>query len=208
VIEKRYKILCSLRGGFCGILEEMEEKPYRYLVFDLIFFIATIGLCLLISPIGLKDNHGVSYYEHYGLPLIPYAVGFFAVAFTTFLVARSLPRSNHKIINLKYVLYAVSILVFGVLATPDYINSFFNWAHILVSSILFIIEFVLAIWLAIIELKDKINVPLVLLLFVTGLLAFSSNINWTRYLFTSEVAFQIIFFFILVRTARKVKLFG
>jgi len=186
----------------------MESKPLRYLVLDLIFFIATVGICLLISPIGLKDNHGVSYYEHYGPPLIPYALGFFAVAFLTFLVARSLPQSNHKLINLKYVFYAISVLVFGVLATPDYINSFFNWAHMIVSTILFIIEFILAIWLVVFELKDKINLSLVLLLFSTGLLAFASNINWTRYLFSSEVTFQIIFFFIFVRTASKVKLFG
>jgi hypothetical protein len=186
----------------------MEEKPYRYLVLDLAFFIATIGICLLISPIGLKDNHGVSYYEHYGLPLIPYVLGFFAVAVLNFQVARLLPRSNHKLRNLKYVFYTISVLVFGVLATPDYINSFFNLAHMIVSTILFIIEFILGIWLATFELKDKINLSLVLLLFVTGLLAFASNINWTRYLFTSEVAFQIIFFFIFVRTASKVKLFG
>jgi len=184
----------------------MKEKSYRYLVLDLVFFVSTIAICLLISPIGLKDNHGVSYYEHYGLPLIPYVLGFFAVAVLTFLIARSLPRSNHKLTNLKYVLYAISVLVFGVLATPDYINSFFNWAHMVISTILFIIELILAAWLVIFELKDKINLSLVLLLFSIGVLALASNINWTRYLFISEVSFQIIFFLIFVRTASKVKL--
>jgi hypothetical protein len=184
----------------------MEKDPYRYLVWSLVAFITTIVAILLISPVGLKDNHGVSYYERYGPFLIPYILGFLAVAFLTFRVGYLLPVSNREAIVLKYVMYSISFLTIGVLVTPDYINSFFNWAHIAISTILFIIEFVLAGWLAFIELKDRINLSLFLLLLSTGLLAFASNINWTRYLFTSEVAFQIIFFLLFVRTASKVKI--
>ena len=101
-----------------------------------VFFIA-MAACVAIEPEAARDNNGVSYFDHVSYALIPYVVGVVAIAATAVLVARGLPAHHPPESILRTTLFVIAALLVLIVLTPDYVNDWFNWAHVTVSVALF-----------------------------------------------------------------------
>lgn len=171
-----------------------------YITLSFVVFIVAIVACIWIAPEGARDNNGISYYDHVSWALIPYVTGVLAISAFCLLSARGLPSRAPVARWLRPALEAIAVLLVLVLMTPDYVDEFFNWAHVTIAVILFGLQFVLIAWFALAIQRDALNVALFLALLAVGLLAGASQLDVTSYLFPSQVAFQLIFLAVLSRT--------
>ncbi len=182
-----------------GIAAERWSRLKRYVGLSFGLFICAIAACVLIAPEGARDNNGISYYDHVGLALVPYVIGVLSIAAIAVLAARDLPTGAGPWGTLRLALDGIAALLAFIILTPDYVNRWFNVAHIVVSVVLFGGQFALIAWLTFATFRDRTNVRLFVLLSAVGLLAGASEIGWTSYLFLSQVAFQLVFLIFLVR---------
>lgn len=181
----------------------VKQKTIAYLWSSLGVFVLTILICLFISPEGLHDNLGISYYAHIGPFIIPFVLGSLFTAYLLILAARSIPQTNSEQKILKKGILLFVVLLAGVVAIPDYINELSSWLHVGVAVLLFFCEFCLASWISFVKARDLINYLLFLALLSIGILALLSELNVLSYLLLTEVAFQIVFFLIIIREIAK-----
>jgi hypothetical protein len=173
------------------------------LVVSFTVFIVAMAACVIIEPEAARDNNGVRYFDHVTYALIPYVIGVISIAAMAVLVARDLPTRVEPWRTLRLALFAIAALLVGIVLTPDYVNEFFNWAHVAVSVALFGSQFALVAWLALWVWRTPLNVAALVLLTAIGLVAGASQLNLLAVLFVSEIAFQFVFLFVLARVAAR-----
>lgn len=171
------------------------------LVVSFAIFLVAMAACLLIEPEAARNNNGVSYFDHVSYALIPYVVGVFAIASMAALTAHGLPARGAPWRVLRLALFAIAILLVAIVLTPDYVNDWFNWAHVTVSVALFGGQYALVAWLALRVWPTPTNVASLVLLTAIGLVAGASQLDLLPVLFVSEIAFQLVFLFMMARVA-------
>jgi hypothetical protein len=171
------------------------------LVVSFAIFLIAMAACVIIEPEAARDNNGVSYFDHVSYALIPYVVGVLSIASMAALTAHGLPVRGAPWHVLRLALFAIAILLVAIVLTPDYVNEWFNWAHVTVSVALFGGQFALVAWLALRVWPTTVNVASLALLTAIGLVAGASQLNFLPVLFVSEIAFQLVFLFMLARVA-------
>jgi hypothetical protein len=183
-------------------LSQPDPRLERYARSSAATFVVALVLCTLLAPDAARDDNGISYFLHIGPALPPFVVGVLAVAAISIQVASRLPSAGDPWRLLRLAFSALPLLLVGILVTPDYVNQWFNVAHVTVSVILFAGQFALSGWLTLVIWRDRINIGLFAALLAVGLLALTSEIHLTGLLFESEAVFQVIFVAIIARIAK------
>ena len=83
----------------------MDREGLRFLIKGQVCFLIGVISCILIKPVGLAANHGISYFSHFRTTLVPYILALWGSAFYLY-------RASKKItsVNLKPVATALSIV--------------------------------------------------------------------------------------------------
>ena len=178
----------------------MNSSALRNLVYaQLSFFSFLLLTVLLLTYRGFEDNHGLSYYGEHMDTIIPYGLGLLTCALFIWRGASSLSGP------LGSALRALSVLLVLDLATPDTINDAFYWAHVAVSTLLFLLEFAIGLGLVLTVLRAQL-IALFAAQFFTGLIAMFSQFHVIHLLSVGILGFQLAFGVLLVVAVRE--LFG
>lgn len=153
----------------------------------------------LLWPTKQVDAYGISYYLVHLDTFVILALGFIGCVVALLLEARDLPGDGLERL-LRWSFRAMAGLLVAIMITPYTWNTFFNWAHMTVGAMLFVLQLALSIWLTIRYLPRKVlNWAMILLQFVGGLLAmWSLPDNGINLLIQGEVIFQAGFTLLLL----------
>jgi len=153
----------------------------------------------LLWPTKQVDAYGISYYLVHLDTFVILALGFIGCVVALLHEARDLPGDGLERL-LRWSFRAMAGLLVAIMITPYTWNTFFNWAHMTVGAMLFVLQLALSIWLTIRYLPRKVlNWAMILLQFVGGLLAmWSLPDNGINLLIQGEVIFQAGFTLLLL----------
>jgi hypothetical protein len=179
----------------------MKEKTVRFLknpvlgniVLAQISFFLLLTLTVFITTKGFKNNRGLSFYGEHWSTAVTYGGGFILCDYFLLRAANALPKNKPVLKKLALLINILTVLLLGVLLTPDTLNSFFNWSHIGASTVLFLFELGFGGWLTILIYKDWISLGLLFLQFMAGVFAMLSQFHIVYYLSESSLFFQFFF---------------
>ncbi len=183
-------------------------RDFIYSQLSLLLF---LFVCFLITPIVVFTNEGVSAFGVNIQTIVPYAIGYFLCSY---FLGRSVKYMIHDGEPYKLIFYAINsiaILFIALVFTPYAINTPFNWIHTIISTLLFLIELGLAIYLISFSKKKFINILLIIGQILSGIIAmFSVNPSSVTpggldLLLQGEVLFQLFFVSIILNTLSKYK---
>jgi hypothetical protein len=177
----------------------------RNLVYAQLSFFGFLAVCFLISGEGFESNHGLSYYGEHRGTFVPYGLGFVLCSVFLLRAAAQVPGTAVGR-RLAVALRVLVVLLLLDLLTPDTIDSYFYWAHVIVSALLFLFELGLAAWLVGIGCRSRPVVTLLAVQFGAGLIAMFSQLHVIAFLSVGILLFQVSFALLLVRAAMELEL--
>ncbi len=164
----------------------------RLMAADLFLF-GTMVIVEVAWPTGHIDAYGVSYYMTHLRTFVPLATGFVITIALLFKAASDLPAAGITL-PIKRSIQAVAILLLGILVTPYTWGTFFNWAHMTLAAILFVIQISLSFWLVEWQLPTIFNWFALTMEAASGFVAMISLPDFgINLLFLGEIGFQISF---------------
>jgi hypothetical protein len=178
----------------------MRSQAITNLIYAQLSFFFFLTIAILITTAGFSNNHGLSFYGEHLSTIIPYGTGFLLCDFFLLRAADALPKSQPPFKKLASLLKILAVLLLLILLTPDTVNSFFDWSHIISSFVLFIFELSFASWLTIRWYSDRLIWLLLIAQFLTGVLAMLSQFHIVYYLSEGILFFQIFFGLLLIRS--------
>ncbi len=125
----------------------MRRQVVQYVIVSQLVFIATIAVCVLIKPSVILDNTAISVYGSLPATFAPFVIGLSLVAILFIRAARLLPKTDPTDLMLRRLFIALAVLIFGLAATPLFVNSFFFVAHCAIATVLWLVEMVASSWL-------------------------------------------------------------
>lgn len=153
----------------------------------------------LLWPTHQVDSYGISYYLVHLDSFVVLAIGFIGCIAALLVEARDLKGPGLER-ELRVTFRAMALLLALIMLTPYTWNTFFNWAHMTVGAILFIVQLLLSAWLTLRYLPTKVfNYGMIALQVLGGLLAmWSLPDNGINFLIQGEVIFQAGFALLLL----------
>ncbi len=182
----------------------MKTTRQRYIVYSQLCFFMGMLFCIFIKPKGLAANAGISYYGTFIKTVLPYATGILGSAYFTFRIAKSLYKSSYTFV--RNALFVISIFSIGIVITPYSVNSFLNWTHTILGSVIFILQLLLSGWL-IKTIRGNSNMLILWVLELTcGVIAAIYILPPHGFLIQSQLLFQLLFGIIMYRSFNSNKL--
>ncbi|WP_298210922.1 hypothetical protein [Ferrimicrobium sp.] len=177
----------------------MREHTIKVLM---VAYLALFGSLLadgIVMPTQQVNVYGISYYLVHLKTFFPLAIGFLVCIWLVIHLGRSLPRTAQPLTTIRVALFAIGVLMFGIMLTPYTWNTFFNWAHMTLGAALFVLQLGISIWLTVRFVRSSLSWAMIILQFVGGLLAmFSLPDNGINLLMPGEVLFQFGFAILLL----------
>jgi hypothetical protein len=163
-------------------------------------------ICIAARPRGLATNNGISYYGTLWQTFVPYAVALLGSAFFTrralLAIAPAVPASRPgPRLDLRRTANLLAVLLLAIAVTPYSLGLLFDWVHTVVSTVLFLLQLILAIQL--IRWTDG-GAPSLCLFFaqLTGaLIAARYVLPRHGFLLHGQVLFELAFGGLLIRSA-------
>jgi hypothetical protein len=177
----------------------MREHTIKALM---IAYVALFG-ALLIDGIAWPTNnvniYGISYYLVHIKTFFPLALGFVICIALVIHVGRQLPGDKQPFRTLRTSFITIGVLMAGIMLTPYTWNTFFNWAHMTLGAVLFVVQLALSIWITSRWVHGGINWSMVFVQLIGGILAmFSLPDNGINLLMPGEIIFQFGFAILLL----------
>jgi hypothetical protein len=157
-------------------------------------------LCVAIKPEGLGANSGISYYGVHRETVLPYTIALVASALVTCRGLRAAAASTPSPGRLRGSASSLAALSFGIALTPYSLNTLFDWLHTILGALLFILQLGLALQLLRWTGGDHVTAGLLLAQFAGAVFAAIFVLPKNGFLIQGEVAFQVAFGALLVRT--------
>ncbi len=184
----------------------MKEKSIRFLknpvlgniILAQISFFLLLTLTVFITTKGFSNNRGLSFYGEHWSTAVTYGSGFILCDYFLLRAAIALPKDKVVFKRLAILINILTVLLLGVLLTPDTLNTFFNWSHIATSTVLFLFELGFGAWLVTLIYKDWIGIGLLFLQFMAGIFALLSQFHIVYYLSEGSLFFQFFFSVLMV----------
>ena len=176
----------------------VKERVIRNLIYAQLSFFGFLAIAVIMTSAGFTNNHGLSFYGVHYPTIVPFALGLILCDFFLLRAAAQLPHSVPPFTILQRSLWIVSVLLLSILLTPDIVSPLFNTLHIAVSSLLFIFELALGIWLVVRWDGGIFTWSLLIAQFLAGIVAMLSQLEVTHYLSQSSLAFQLMFGLLLI----------
>ncbi len=164
-------------------------------------------LGLAISLIFLHNAsvqiYGVSEFGVHLTTVLSLGTGLFVASYSIWGVAEDLQRETQRS-TLKRAFQGMSIFLVLIVLTPFSINTFFNWTHMIVGTLLFLDQLAISIYLVNVnDYKNKLVIYFVVEIMGGILAALSLPNHMLTYMFQGEVLFQVGFISILFATLPK-----
>lgn len=154
-------------------------------------FLGMMAWCLTIQPSALAIKRGLSFYGNEPETLVPYSLGFALCIGLTALALARLRSGDAFTRRLRTRLAALVSLMAFVPLTPYSVDLAFDYLHIGVSALLFIVGFVLGAWLALRVLDGLLAWAPFSVQLAAGVLALTAQLGWHDYMIPSQLAFQV-----------------
>lgn len=135
------------------VLNLMRQKSIELFLVGLACFCLGLVVCIILKPLGLSVNSGISYYGNYKLTLVPYLLSVVGYGFFNLLLAVYI--ADQDLWPLKYSLYIFAFLCLVIGITPYSVGPLLNDIHTTAGTILFALQLILSGWL-IIKMRYKI----------------------------------------------------
>lgn len=161
-------------------------------------------LCVLLLPSGMLANRGFSYFGDYPRTRLLYQLAFVSAGCLLLLSAFRLPWVM-PVRVLKVGFMIMVPLLFGVLVTTSPDNRALDGIHITIGVTLFVLQFILGSWLAVVICRDTRTMRLWLLLIAGGVLAVLALVHLIPVLLWGQVCFQTAFAVLLIQALRKLQ---
>ena len=181
----------------------MRSLAVTNLIYAQLSFFFFLTIAIFITTAGFSNNHGLSFYGEHLSTVIPFGAGFVFCDFFLLRAADALPKSQPPYMKLASLFKVLAVLLLLILLTPDTVDSFFDWSHIITSLILFIFELSFATWLTIRWYSDRLIWTLLTALFLAGVLAMLSQFHVVYYLSEGILSFQLFFGLLLIRSVSR-----
>lgn len=181
----------------------MQNKAIANLVYAQFSFFFFLIIAISITTAGFQNNHGLSFYGEHLSTAFPFAAAFITCDYFLLRAADALPSNQPPHQTIARLIRILTVLLLFILLTPDTVNSFFDWSHIIDSSALFLFELSFSIWLTIYWYQDKLTWLLLLAQFLAGVLAMLSQLHLIYYLSEGILFFQLFFGLLLIHSVSK-----
>ncbi|HUC86873.1 MAG TPA: hypothetical protein VMR75_00905 [Candidatus Saccharimonadales bacterium] len=161
-------------------------------------FFLLLGVCMLLLPQGIKVNEGLSYYGTHSLTVVPYGLAFFALCFGTWRASNILSRGAKQLRFAIFSARLIVILMLGVLLTPNTVNFTFEQLHVIVGSLVFVVQVILGFWFAVKLRTNFITWVLLLVQLFCMAVAYEFLTTLDGYLIAGQFGFQLAFAILVV----------
>lgn len=188
------------------------RNPRRNIIQDFLYaqisLLVFLILSSLIFPYVPIHGRGISEFGVNFSTLIPYSVGYILYAYFIAKSVKYIDIVDNLSKSIYYSFNAIAVLFIALIFTPYAIDTGFNWIHNTVSTILFLIELALVIYLIYCDRFSFSNIILLCLQIIGGLISmFSlSNNGGLHLLFEGEVIFQIFFVILIFKLIPKFRI--
>lgn len=183
----------------------LTTKTPRYIFYSLISFIFAVLVSIVLM---LNSNFSsFSYYGTKGRTLIPFTLGLLLVGWFLFKAGQSLPASK-RLKPVKYSLYALALLVLGLIATPSNLAPILRTLHVQITTVLLLTQLLLAAWLLFVVRWNNLNLGLFVVIFLGTLTMAFFYINpdlYLQFFMVPEVLVYISFGMLAIRSLSKIK---
>ncbi len=158
-----------------------------------LFIFGTMVIVEVVWPTGHVDAYGMSFYMTHVRTFIPLATGFGIAVALLFRAASDLPPTGATLM-VRRSLQAMAVLLIGILITPYTWGTFFNWAHMTLAAMLFVIQIGLSFWLVEWHVSTIFNWFVLTIEVASGFVAMISLPDFgINLLFLGEIGFQLTF---------------
>ncbi|HVC08620.1 MAG TPA: hypothetical protein VNH15_01610 [Elusimicrobiota bacterium] len=171
-----------------------------YVTYSQIIFFSTLAICVALVHLPVLDHRGLSYYGTIRATLIPYSTGMILAGYFMAKAAHVMPKGRRSLWILSEALLVLAVSTVGIWLTPYSLDAFFHWAHFAASAFLFIVELILAMWLALGLRRRAINLSLLAAQMAGVSIALASEVGALRRMFLGEVITQLAFGVLLVHS--------
>jgi hypothetical protein len=153
-------------------------------------------VCISLVPKGLWENYGLSDYGLDPLTLVPYALALLLCGYFLFKAAAALPKEKR---SLSSVMRVMAVLILGILVTPPEPDSDLQLIHDCLAMLLFGSQFLMAAWLAGVEMRDLASGMLFGAVLVFGLVSLFAFLGMINVFLEGQLLFQLGFAELTIR---------
>jgi len=172
-----------------------DKKAISSLRLGIVLFVAMMLLCVIIRPVGLVVNSGISYYGNYIDTIVPYLIAFMSASFLMWRMSDLIIVKNKTDYFLKVGLKAVSIMLIGIMITP---YNFLDIVHKTFGTATFLLQLFMMIATSQYLKMNVVNILLIALVMTSGLFAFIFLLQSSGFMVEAQVVFQVSIWLLLL----------
>ncbi len=158
-----------------------------------------LAVCISLAPQAVAHHLGLSYVGTDTATIPFYVIGLLLTGYFLIKAAHALPQHIAPCRTLSEILLVLAILVVGVCLTPYSVDAAFDWAHVTASTVLFVLELGLGIWLVTGPCRGTRAAALLAVQVTGALVAFLSEVGIVHRMLVGEILTQLAFGVLLVR---------
>jgi hypothetical protein len=153
---------------------------------------AGVLVCVVRAPKPIQAGDGLSWFGVTGATVVEYALTLLVTA--ALLVRAAAPLAAVPGLRpLRIGLLACAALMPVLLATPYTVDSFFNWTHMIVGSVLFVLQIAVAGWLWWARARTRTVFVLLAVQVLGGVACFTSLLDLDAAMLDGQLVFQVAF---------------
>ncbi|GLY77500.1 hypothetical protein [Actinoallomurus iriomotensis] len=180
----------------------MTRKVVGNLILGQAVLYVGLLMCVALKPDGLGANDGISYYGIFRQTVVPYAIAILGPGYFIWTALRSAAPFAPAPVYVRRMANWLAVFSVLVVLTPYSANLVFDWVHTLAGTFLFVLQLVLGLRLLGWSGGDGWTAGLLLAQFVSGVFCAVYVLPKHGFLLQGQVAFQVAFGALLVRTMR------
>lgn len=159
-------------------------------------------MCVVLKPHGLIANDGISYYGTFRRTIAPYAIALIGSGLFTWRALRWAAPAWPAPPYVRGMASGLAVMSAGVVLTPYSVNLVFDWVHTLLGAAVFVLQLVLGARLLGWTGGDPWAARLLIAQFASGVLSAIFVLPKHGFLIQGQVAFQLAFAALLIRSVR------
>ncbi len=170
-----------------------HKRSSQYLLIGIIAFFLLLFICILIRPVGLRVNSGISYYGNYTDTIVPYALAFMANSLLIWRSSLLIGHKNKADVYIGIIFKIIAISMICILLTPHrfFYAPGFDMIHRTIGTMMFSLQMITAIWIVIFGYRDRLNALLILIAFLSGYAALIYLLQPHGYMIQAQIIFQL-----------------
>ncbi len=166
----------------------MRARANKLIAVGMLCFSLGLIICVLLKPVGLGVNSGISYFGNYRLTIVPYAIAILGYGLINILLARCI--SAKELWPLKHSLYVLAVLSLIITITPYSVSSLLDNIHTATGTVLFLLQLILSGWLIIKMHYDRWPIVFSGLMLASGIAAAFYIEGPHGFLIQAQIVFQ------------------